>query len=43
MIDADTGEVFLAGIPSPGDSSRLAEVLRGAGHRVITTQDRREQ
>ena len=41
MFDDASGEVFLAGIPSPGDMSRLADILGAAGHSVATTQDRR--
>jgi len=41
MFDDNSGDVFLAGIPRPGDMNRLAELLRGEGHRAASTEDRR--
>lgn len=40
MLDAD-GSVWLAGIPARADLARLEAALKGAGHAVTTTADRR--
>lgn len=42
MFDDSTGEVFLAGIPRPGDLRRLAHLLAAAGHHAATTEDARQ-
>jgi anaerobic ribonucleoside-triphosphate reductase activating protein len=36
----DAGEVWLAGIPMPGDFERLRKLLIADGHDVATTEDR---
>ena len=41
MFDDDTGEVFLAGIPRPGDMRRLAALLALQGHVAVVTEDGR--
>lgn len=41
MFDDQTGEIFLAGIPRPGDLRRLADLLAAAGHDAATTEDAR--
>jgi anaerobic ribonucleoside-triphosphate reductase activating protein len=41
MFDDSSGNVFLAGIPRPGDMNRLAELLRDQGHRASSTEDGR--
>lgn len=38
VFDDETGQVFLAGIPRPGDMRRLAGVLTGTVHRVVTSE-----
>lgn len=42
MFDDTTGDVFLAGIPRPGDLRRLARLLAEAGHHAATTEDARQ-
>lgn len=41
LFDDATGEVFMAGIPRPGDMRRLAAVLGAHGHRAAVTEDGR--
>ena len=41
LFDDATGEVFMAGIPRPGDLRRLAELLGEHGHRTAVTEDGR--
>lgn len=41
MMDDTTGQVFLAGIPRPGDIRRLADLLQAQGHDVAVTADGR--
>lgn len=41
LFDDATGEVFMAGIPAPGDLRRLAAVLGAHGHQAIVTEDGR--
>lgn len=41
LFDDATGEVFMAGIPMPGDMRRLAAVLGAHGHRAAVTEDGR--
>lgn len=38
LFDDETGEVFLAGIPRPGDMRRLATILGEASHMAVTTE-----
>jgi anaerobic ribonucleoside-triphosphate reductase activating protein len=40
LFDDERGEVFLAGIPKPGDMRRLVEVLDQHSHSAITTEGR---
>lgn len=42
MLDA-SGSIWLAGIPSRDDFSRLTPLLTGQGHRLVTSQDRRSR
>jgi anaerobic ribonucleoside-triphosphate reductase activating protein len=42
MMMSSDGSVYFAGIPAPGDFSALKAILEDAGHRFITTQDKRE-
>jgi anaerobic ribonucleoside-triphosphate reductase activating protein len=39
LFDDRTGEVFMAGIPRPGDMRRLAAALGKDGHNVAVTED----
>ncbi len=41
LFDDHTGEVFMAGIPQPGDMRRLAEALTGQGHVAAVSEGRR--
>lgn len=41
LFDDASGEVFMAGIPRPGDMRRLAAVLGARGHRAAVTEDGR--
>ena len=41
MFDDESGEVFLAGIPSRGDMRKLAAVLAKGGHLASTSEDKR--
>lgn len=41
MFDDESGEVFLAGIPSRGDMRRLDAVLAEGGHLASTSEDKR--
>lgn len=41
LFDDVTGEVFMAGIPRPGDMRRLTVLLDGQGHRAAVTEDMR--
>jgi anaerobic ribonucleoside-triphosphate reductase activating protein len=41
LFDNTTGEVFMAGIPTPGDMLRLAAALGDLGHMVSVTEDGR--
>lgn len=41
MFDDSSGDVFLAGIPRPGDIHRLVELLQGEGHRAASSEDGR--
>ena len=41
LFDDETGDAFLAGIPRPGDMTRLAAALRAVGHSAVTTEDAR--
>lgn len=41
LFDDGTGEIFMAGIPRPGDLRRLAALLGEQGHRVVVTEDTR--
>ena len=41
LFDDATGEIFMAGIPRPGDLRRLAELLGEQGHRAAVTEDAR--
>lgn len=43
MFDDETGEVFLAGIPSRGDMRRLTAVLAEGGHFASTSEDKRSR
>jgi len=39
MIDDKSGEVFLVGIPRPGDMRRFSDLLEEMGHSVVTSED----
>lgn len=39
LFDDVTGEVFMAGIPRPGDMRRLTTLLDSHGHRAAVTED----
>jgi anaerobic ribonucleoside-triphosphate reductase activating protein len=41
LFDDITGEVFMAGIPTPGDMLRLAAALGDLGHMASVTEDGR--
>ena len=41
LFDDVTGEVFMAGIPKPGDLQRLAGLMQAQGHRAAVTEDGR--
>ena len=41
LFDDGTGEIFMAGIPRPGDLRRLAELLGEQGHSAAVTEDGR--
>ena len=41
MFDDNSGDVFLVGIPRPGDMNLLTKLLRGQGHEAASTEDRR--
>lgn len=41
LFDDNTDEVFMAGIPTPGDMVRLAAALRDLGHIASVTEDGR--
>jgi anaerobic ribonucleoside-triphosphate reductase activating protein len=41
LFDDTTGEVFMAGIPTPGDMLRLAAALGDLGHMASVTEDGR--
>lgn len=41
LFDDATGEVFMAGIPQPGDLRRLSALLGREGHEVTVSEDRR--
>jgi anaerobic ribonucleoside-triphosphate reductase activating protein len=38
LFDDETGEIFLAGIPRPGDMRKLSDMLALGSHRAITTE-----
>lgn len=41
LFDDETSEVFMAGIPRPGDMRRLAAALGEQGHLAVVTEDAR--
>lgn len=41
MFDDDSGDVFLVGIPRPGDMNLLTKFLRCQGHEAASTEDGR--
>jgi anaerobic ribonucleoside-triphosphate reductase activating protein len=43
LFDDASGEVFMAGIPRPGDIRRLAALLDAQGNKTSVTEDARER